>query len=74
MQPGHQRQRPCGWGELARAESQQRLVPELAGVWLCSKSWQPLEHSWKGQSHRTGMKVAPPDGPPQTLPRDSTIM
>lgn len=63
-----------GWGELAWAESRQCLVPGLAGVGLlCRKFWKPLQHLWEGQSHRPGVKVALPDHPPWSLPRDPTI-
>lgn len=59
MQPGatHQGEGTCGLGRTC-------LIPGPVWVGLCSKSEQPTEHSWKGQSHRTGMKVALPDFSP----------
>lgn len=50
---------PPGRGDLwARGTC---LIPGPVWVGLCSKSQQPTEHSWKRQSHRTGVKVALPD-------------
>lgn len=56
MQPGatHQGEGTCGLRGTC-------LIPGPVWVGLCSKSQQPTEHSWKRQSHRTGVKVALPD-------------